>query len=162
MVVRLLLRLVAAFVAFCVGWLTYMVAMTMTVYDGFPSLILQPFVAAFVSALFVFVSLILGLVLKIPFLARWWTSTLWWASLLAVCSLLLLCCGACIGITDTYVNPDTGQQYEWLHPAAVLGGYFFLIFAIANWPIRKKNDPLPMPEGPAAEPAPVPSAPEQR
>jgi len=160
--VRLLLRLVAVFVAFCVGWLTYMVAMMMTVYDGFPSLILQPFVAVFVSALFVLLSLILGLVLKIPFLARWWASTRWWAVLLAVGSLLLLCFGACVGITDTYVNPDTGQQYEWLHPAAVLGGYFFLIFAIANWPIRKKNDPLPMPEARAAETSPVPPPAEQR
>jgi hypothetical protein len=124
-------------------------------------LILQPFVAVFVSALFVFLSLILGLVLKIPFLARWWTSSLWWAVVLVVGSLLLLCLGAYVGITDTYVNPDTGQQYEWLHPAAVLGGYFFLIFAIANWPIRRKKEPLPIQEGPAAEPVPMPSPPEQ-
>ena len=126
-------------VAFVVGWLVYMIAMLMTVYDGVLSLIFQPIMAALCSGIFVLFALLVGLVLKIPILSRWWHSSRFWVWALIVGGLFVLCFGSLLGITETYTNPETETQFEGLHHAAALAAYFSLIFAIANWPLSIKK-----------------------
>jgi hypothetical protein len=138
---RVLARSLAIFAAFCLGWIIYMIAMILTVYDGVLSMIFQPFMAALCSAVFVALALVVGLVLRIPILSRWWTSTPLWAAILAGASLLLLAFGYWLGLTDVGTNPETGEQFTMLHPLAALAGYFFALFAVANWPTRKLGQP---------------------
>ena len=133
----LLKRGIFLFLAWCVGWGVYMIAMMMTTYDGFPSLILQPIMAALFSALFVAVAVLVGLFLRIPPLWRIWTKRRLWAGLLILVSLFLLCFGSTLGWTVVQTNPDTKAQIVTLDPAIAIGAYFGLLFAIANWPIRK-------------------------
>jgi hypothetical protein len=128
------LRLVASFIAWAVGWVVYMIAMAMTVYDGFLSLIFQPFIAVFVSAIFVFMALIVGLVFRIPAVGRLWRASRWTAIVLIALSLSLMCFGSAMGMTQTFIHPDTGEPIVGLHSAVALSSYFFLLFAIANWP----------------------------
>jgi len=129
-----LFRALAILAALCLGWLLYMVAWIMMPYAGFEALILQPFVAAIISVLFVGTACVLGLLLWIPFLRRIWT----WCFLPAFClligSLLLLALGSLMGITTTYTDPETGLQFEGLHWLAGLAGYSSALFAVANWP----------------------------
>jgi hypothetical protein len=132
-------RAICAIPAFCVGWFVYMVAMFIQTYDGVLSLIFQPLMAAFFSALFVGLSLLFGLLLLIPFLRSWWTSTRMWAATIAGLSLFILIFGYYLGISDIGTHPETGQKIEMLHPMAAVLGYWALIFAIANWPIRPDN-----------------------
>lgn len=88
--VQVLQRSIAALVAFAVGWVVYMVAMVLTVYDGCLSLVFQPFMAAICSGLFVGAALLVGLVFKLPVLGRWWRSSFLWAGAIAAGSLFFL------------------------------------------------------------------------
>ena len=146
-------RLIAVAAAFGLGWLVYMIGMVLTVYDGALSLLLQPFLAALVSGVCVAVALLVGLLLRLPLLFAWWTRTSLWAGLLAGTSLLVLAFGYSLGLTEVGTNPETGDAVVVLHPAAALGGYFLLLFAVANWPAsmrKRRDDPTPQPAGATA------------
>jgi hypothetical protein len=133
----LIKRLLAVGVAFVVAWVVYMIAMMMTVYDGLPSLILQPILGAIASGLVVGLALILGLLIRIPFVGKLWRRTPWGAALLTAGSAGLLCFGYALGLRETFTNPETGRSFQSLHSGAALGGYFALIFSLANWPFRE-------------------------
>ena len=135
----MLVRAIAAGVAFCLGWTVYMIAMVLTVYDGILSMILQPFMAAVVSAICVLAALMLGLLLRMRPLSRWWTATSLWAALVAGASVFILAFGYFLGLTHVGMNPETGKEVLALHPVAAVGAYFCLVFAVANWPIRRRR-----------------------
>lgn len=138
----MLARILAVAVALGLGWVVYMIGMVLTVYDGLLSLIFQPFMAALASFISVTTALFIGLFFRVPILFRWWTRTSLWASLLVVASLLILTFGYSAGLTYAGTNPQTGSTVLTLHPAAALGGYFGLLFAVANWPAsmrRRRN-----------------------
>jgi len=124
-------------IAFAVGWLVYMIGMLTTTYDGLLSLIFQPIMAVFWSGLFVVLALLVGLVLRLPPLARIWNASPFWAFAVAGASQFSLIFGYSLGLTDVGTHPETKQQFAMLHPAVAVGGYFFLVFSIANWPIRR-------------------------
>jgi hypothetical protein len=136
---RLVLRFMAIGAAFAAGWLVYMIAMMMTVYDGAPSLIFQPIVAALFSGFVVGLSLFVGLLLRVPPLARAWNASWLVAASIAAASVFILVFGYSLGLTDVGVNPETHQEVTMLHPAAGLGGSFALVFSLANWPIRRRD-----------------------
>ena len=102
--------------------------------QGALEFIVQPFAGALWTALFVALALLLGLFLRIPILRRWWTSTRLWASILVASSVFILAFGQALGITAIGTNPKTNNSFEMLHPVAALGGYFCILFAVANWP----------------------------
>ncbi len=135
----MLKRTMAVVAAFGLGWVVYMIGMVLTVYDGVLSLIFQPFIAALVSGVCVAGALLIGLLLRIPALSRWWTSLR--AVFVACGSLFVLVFGYFIGFTYIGTNPETGSEVVTLHPVAALGGYFLLLFAVANWPMRVNQHP---------------------
>lgn len=133
-------RLLAVLAAFVAGWVAYMVAMVATVYDGLISLVFQPFMAAIVSGLFVTGSLGLGFLLRmIPGVGRGWDSNRWIAALMVLGSLFALCFGYSLGFRETQLNSETGRSFVTLDGRVAISGYFLLIFAIANWPIRARD-----------------------
>lgn len=132
------LRSATVIAAWIVAWVTYMIAMMMTTYDGLLSLIFQPIMAAIASTLFVSAALLVGLVLRVPFVRKVWTATWAWAAALAALSILAMCLGSTLGLTYIYTNPETKTQFRGIHPAAALLSYFTLIFSIANWPLPTK------------------------
>jgi len=136
---QIIFRLLAIGVAYVIGWFVYMIAMMMTVYDGLGSMIFQPIMAALSSGVFVLLAVLVGLVLKIPILSRWWRSSRVWAGILIAGSLFMLCFGSWLGFGDIYTDFETGRQFKGLHPIAAFSAYFCLIFAIANWPFSSKN-----------------------
>lgn len=131
-------RALAIFVAFVVEWIVYMIAMMMTVYDGIISMIFQPIMAVLCSGSFLALALLVGLILRIPVISRWWRSSRLWALTLVLGSLFILCFGSFLGVTQVYTDHETGRQFTGLHSAAALGGYFALIFGLSNWPLRAK------------------------
>jgi hypothetical protein len=135
---RALLRSAAIGAAWILGWLVYMVAMVLTAYDGLPSLILQPIVAAVSSTVFVGIALLAGLVLRIQPIRRAWTAQC--AAMLALLSLAVMCLGSKLGLTDVYTFPENGDRFTGLHPAAALSAYFLLLFSVANWPVRLRSN----------------------
>lgn len=90
------------------------------------------------SGIIVGIALLIGLILNIPFLNRWWNSRYVWAGLLIGFSLFILIFGYSLGITFIGTNPETGEKIKMLHPLAGIIGYFTLLFSISNWPIKSK------------------------
>ncbi len=134
-------RSILVLLALITGWIVYMIAMLMTVYDGFLSMIFQPIIAMICSLLTVGASLVVGFIFKIPLLGKLWKSTPVPAALMLVLSLIILCFGSSLGLSQSFVHPETNQQITGLHSDAALGSYVALIFAITNWPIKpKKSD----------------------
>src|SRR5262245_53255238 len=124
-------------VAWVTGWAISMVAMALWSYDGALSLIFQPFCAAIVSTIFVGATLIAGLVLRVPAVGRLWHSQREWSVALAAACLIVMCFGSAVGLTDVYVDPETGRRFEALHSVAALATYFLLLFTIAHWPVGR-------------------------
>lgn len=141
----MLTRAIAVVAAFFIGWIVYMIGMVLTVYDGMVSLILQPFMAALTSGACTVLVLLVGLLLRLPVVSRWWRSTRLWAVLLVGVSLFTLAFGYFIGWTQVGTNPETGEQVLTLHPVAALTGYFFLLFAVANWPVQRHTSQIDSP-----------------
>ncbi|MCC6961844.1 MAG: hypothetical protein IT585_01190 [candidate division Zixibacteria bacterium] len=132
---RILGRAFCLFAAFVVGFAVYMVEAIRTSYDGFPSIFILPFMATIVSGAVVLIAFLVGLVLLLRPLKCFWTSSRVWAGLVSLIGLLLLLFGYTVGLRDTGYNPELGTEFEMLHPAAALGGYFLLLFGIANMPV---------------------------
>ncbi len=126
------LRLILAWIA---GWITYMIAMAMTVYDGFPSLLFQPFVGAFFATVGVLAVLILGSPLFIPKLWIAWTK-LWWISIvLAVISVFAMIISWFPGFRITVYDQELQRQVETFHPALSICGWFGMLFSLAWFPL---------------------------
>ena len=70
---------------------------------------------------------------------KFWCSSFWWAGGFSAASLVVLLFGKSLGMSRVYSDPETHQPFTRLHSFAILGGYFVLLFAIANWPVRRSN-----------------------
>jgi hypothetical protein len=103
-------------------------------YDGLSTLMVVPACAAVVGAAAVGLVLAIGHAARTTPLWRAWAANPLWAALTAGCGVALLTCGAAAGLTGTYSHPDTGETFVAVHPAAALGGYALVVFAVAHWP----------------------------
>ncbi len=135
--VRIVSRLLCLFASFVMGFVVYMVEAIRTSYDGFPSIFILPLMATVVSGAFVLIAFLVGLILLIEPLKSIWTRTRLWAAATSSIGLLTLVLGYSLGLRDIGVDPETGSQIEMLHPAAAVGGYFLLLFGIANVPVLR-------------------------
>lgn len=121
------------------GWLVYMIAMVATCYEGIMSLIFQPFMAAIVSAVCVGVSLLFGQLFRIPTLDRLWRSSRLIAIGLALSCIFLMVCGSSIGLTQTFIDQETGGTFVGLHSGVAFGCYLLLLFTIVNYPFQDRG-----------------------
>jgi len=126
-------RVLAIASAWIAGWVVYMIAMVLTVYDGALSLLFQPFMAAAWSTIFVAIVALIGLLTHIPVVARVWHRSWLWAAGF-VCSSLL---GIFAIPTTTYSIPEDGT-ITVVEPRLAMICYFLLLFGIANWPKPKR------------------------
>jgi hypothetical protein len=129
-------RLIRLSIAWGAGGTIYMVAVRLWGLDGLAALILQPLCAAVVSAARVGAVVLAGLVLHVRPVGRLWHPRPAWARLIAVACLGVMRFGSAVGLTGAYVDPETGQPFVALHPAAALSSYLGLLFALAHWPQR--------------------------
>lgn len=130
-------RFISMGIALMVGWAVYMLAMMVTVYDGFLSMIFQPFVALLFSGMGVLLAWLLGWLLKIPWLSRIWQDSPMLPIFLLVGSLLLMLLGKSMGISQEYRDLETGASWTGLHSYAAVGSYFVLLFTLTNWPVPR-------------------------
>lgn len=132
-ILAIMRRAIAIFAAWCLAWLVYMVAMVLTVYDGLLSMIFQPIMAAIWATVAVVISLVLGLIFLVPPIGRAWRKAWFLSPALAVGSVILMCFGAKWGLTETYRDPETGEQWIGLNSWVALGSYLTMVFAVANY-----------------------------
>lgn len=102
-------RFIAIIAAWVLGWLVYMVAMVVTVYDGALSLLFQPIIGAVIASLVVGLSLLVGLVFRVPPIGHAWRAAWFLSPTLAAASIVLMCFGAHWGLVETVTDHDTGR-----------------------------------------------------
>jgi hypothetical protein len=113
----------------------YMLAMAMTVYDGILSLIIQPFLAALFSFVFLIVVLLAGVLLRIPPVRRLWQEHSAVAlSVLLVGIVLLIGAFASIEIMVNSADRQIVEASGRVAVATIISGTLLVMFAIANWP----------------------------
>ncbi len=132
-IAKTLFRCAAGFV---VGWVIYMVAMVLTVYDGGLSLIRQPIMAGVFSVVFVVGALLVGLTLRAPKIREVWSHAGWWPLLLSFGSIGVMIFHAQLGLQTELVDPETKEMVKTMLPVAALICYFMSVFPIVNLPSR--------------------------
>jgi uncharacterized membrane protein YhaH (DUF805 family) len=137
--------LAKCFCGFALGWLIYMVAMVLTVYDGVLSLIFQPFMAALFSGVVVGAAFVLGLPLRAPKIREIWSSVSWWALLVTVAAIGVMIFHAQLGLQAEILNPETKEKMKTMSPLAGVICYFMAIFPVVNLPGKKEPNQSPEP-----------------
>ncbi|QQE10156.1 hypothetical protein JD969_11615 [Planctomycetota bacterium] len=115
------------------SWVIYMIAMAMTVYDGLPSLILQPFVGAIFSFITVFGLFALGSPLLLPKIWSLWKKL--WLPLffiIPICWLLMVL--SWFPYRITVYDHIFQMNVETFQPTLAITGYLLLLFAIIYQP----------------------------
>jgi hypothetical protein len=109
-----------------------------TVYDGVPSLIFQPIIAAFFSGFFVIAALVSGLVLRVPKIKEAWSSAGAWVLLVTGTALLVMIFSGPLGLQTEFVDPETMDRIKSMSPAAFFVCYFLAVFPVVNFPGSEK------------------------
>lgn len=123
------------FLAWIAGWIVYMIAMMMTTYDGFPSMVLQPVMGAILTSIGILIVLIAGSPLIFPTIWKWWTK-MWWLSIMIVAlSIIAMLLSWLPGNRIIVYNPDISSEIESFHPMLSFGGWFGMLFGLAWTPI---------------------------
>jgi hypothetical protein len=122
------------FAAWLVGGCIYMLlAMEVVAEAGVIAVPFQFIMGAVFSIVFVGVAALLGLLLRISALARfWYLSALPSVAVLAG-AVLLLFLGRSLGFTTTLTSTDTGSTYQTLHPVAAYGSMLAAVFATLHF-----------------------------
>jgi drug/metabolite transporter (DMT)-like permease len=129
-------------IAWIVGAATYFVGAVFTTMDGMPSFIMQPIMAAIVSAIAVVVCREAGHMLRVPFLRKVWTETKWLPALIAGIGIALLVFSAFPGqmtLHTRVVDDEFRESWKTLGDSC-FPGYFALLFAVANWPLGTRSE----------------------
>jgi uncharacterized membrane protein YhaH (DUF805 family) len=144
--------LAKCFCGFVLGWVIYMVAMVLTVYDGGLSLIFQPIMAALFSGVFVVAAFVIGLPLRAPKIRDAWSCVGWWALLISVAAIGVLIFHSKLGLEVDGVDPETKESMKMISPVAGVVAYLFAIFPIVNLPAKKEPNKAPEPTPTAVTP----------
>lgn len=129
------IRLLRGFVA---GWIVYMTVFIVTSYDGLPSILLQPVVAAMFAGAFALAAELAGRLLRSTPLMAAWERLGRWTLLFAALGLALLLFSGPLGLSRTVDPGIVGERsYEVMpaHLAAV--AYLLCIFPFVNLPGRR-------------------------
>lgn len=127
-------------VAFLVGWFYYMVAMAMTVYDGFPSIIFQPIIGALCTGVAVLLCFLVGLPIRLVIRPRRFWRHIWWLPFaLGTLGFVLMVLSWQPPFRQTVHNDVSDPDMRMFQPALSLAGWLLSIFAALHFwfPSRK-------------------------
>lgn len=121
--------------AWFVGGCIYMLlALEVIAEAGAIAVPFQFIMGAIFSIACVGVSSLLGLLLRVPTLTRFWYSSAFPSVAVLGCAAVLLFCGRSLGFTTTLTSTDTGSAYQSLHPAVAYGSMLAAVFATLHFP----------------------------
>jgi hypothetical protein len=121
-------------VAFGVAWFYYMLAMMMTTYDGFASLILQPIMGAIFAAIAVVLCLLLGLPIRLVATLRQLWRKIWWLPLfLGAVGFVLMIVSWLPPFRQTVHDYATDTQIQTFQPAMALSAWLLSVFAALHF-----------------------------
>lgn len=139
-------------IAFCIACWVPIVAMVYNIYTDPMPVKTVLLAGAGIGALMTVAALLGGLFLRLPVIYPHWKRSPGWAFAIALVSAGVLLGGETLGLTDTFTHPS-GSSASGLSLPVALASYFGLIFALANWPIKRRHKPKAS-TVPAKQPAP--------
>lgn len=93
----------------------------------------QFIMGAVFSIIFVGAAALIGLLLCIPPLGRFWYSSSIPSIVVLACAALVIFFGRNLGFTTTLKHTETGSTYQTLHPAAAYGSMLAAVFATLHF-----------------------------
>lgn len=120
--------------ALLVAWLYYMIAMMMTTYDGFPSLLLQPFMGAIFACVAVLICLLIGLPIRFVVSVRRLWQRLWWLPLfLGSLGFVLMVLSWLPPFRQTTYDQIRQMEVQTFQPILAVSGWLVSIFAALHF-----------------------------
>lgn len=122
-------------IAFAVGWIAYLIAMAMTVYDGMLSMIFQPIVGAIFTSLGLLLVTLSGCILLwIPVWRRWRQVGSWICLALLISGITAIIMSWHPSLRITVWDEIEHAYVQSFEPRLAIGGWALLMFAIAYLP----------------------------
>lgn len=135
-------RAIAILIALCAAVYVPVVAMVYEIYNDPMTIKKMLLAGAGIGFAMAALALLAGLVLRIPVLRERWKRNPGWALALALVCAGLLLGGNSLGLCDSSTHSN-GDTVSGLRLDVALASYFGLIFALANWPTRRRRKPKP-------------------
>jgi len=130
--------------AWLVGGAIYMIfAMEVVADAGFMAFPFQAIMGAVFSIVFVGVAALVGLILRIPPLARFWYSSSTPSIVVLACAAFVIFFGQSLGLTTTLTLTESSSTYKTLHPAAAYGSMLAAVFATLHFSRRNVSHDIP-------------------
>jgi hypothetical protein len=130
--------------AWIVGGVIYMIfAMEVVADAGFMAFPFQAIMGAVFSIVFVGVAALIGFMLDIPPLARFWYSSSSPSIIVLVFAVFVILFGQSLGLATTISLAESNSTYKTLHPAAAYGSMLAAVFATLHFPRRKASHDRP-------------------
>jgi hypothetical protein len=126
------IRLVSAF---ALGWVMYMIAMAMTVYDGGLSLIFQPIVGGILCLLALTGMTVVGSPLLIPRVWGKWRRVWGLALLMSIGGVAAFVLSWHPSLRVTLWDPELQASVESFHPILGIGGWLAAMFGVVFCPL---------------------------
>ena len=112
-------------------------------YDGIMSCIGAPFVATFLLAISLPITLVLGLIRRIPWFATMWYSGRVLATSVLITSIGVLVFGQSLGMQESYTYTNSVEDTVTatrLHSFVSMPAFFLAAFSVLYWPSREHLD----------------------
>jgi hypothetical protein len=125
--------LLRGILAWIVGLFFYMIAMMMTTYDGFISMICQPIMGSVMTSIALFLAIIIGSPLFFNRLWKWWERN-WWISFVLIFISFVLLCLSWYPFKITVIDPVNKTPVETFNVPMSLCGWMGMLFGIFYCP----------------------------
>lgn len=127
------------FLAFFIGWTSYLLAMVPLVNEGSRALLVLAFMAALLTSFALTPIFIVGLPIRwIPAIHHWWRAHWWLSIVLAVAAVALMWT---LLWWPALSASRKGEPIDWPYPWAGVGGWFLAMFAAAHFYPPGKREP---------------------
>jgi len=120
--------------AFILGLLIYLIAMAMTVFDGFPSLIFQPIVGSILTSISLLCLCVIGSPLLVPSVWHRWRRVGWWALLLTAGGVACFMASWHPSLRVKVLDPDSKTMVDSFQPVLATGGWLLSMFGLLFCP----------------------------
>jgi hypothetical protein len=120
--------------ALIVGVCYYMLAATMTLYDGILSMMFQPILGTLFTLLAIAGLSLVGMPIRLMRPVNdWWRHHWWIVFVIGTVAFLMMYASWMPQFRTTVLDPETDREIASFHPVLAVGGWLLTIFAILHF-----------------------------
>lgn len=120
--------------ALLVGVFYYMLAVVLTMYDGFLTLIFQPIAGLLFSGVAIIVLLLVGLPIRLSkTINRWWRKHWWIPLALGISACVMMFLSLTPPFLEQVMDPELNEMVDCMNTDLGGGGWLLTIFAVLHF-----------------------------